>query len=81
MHKERACCEFLAFEMHQEPDEVWLAITAPEDARATADALFEPFLPTQVAAIRVVDNGAGEDLAFGVVSARNRSRSRSRRVK
>jgi hypothetical protein len=45
MHKERACCEFLAFEMHQEPGEVWLTITAPEEARMMADALFEPFLP------------------------------------
>jgi len=43
--KERACCAFLTFEMREHADEVWLSIKAPEEARPTADALFEPFLP------------------------------------
>jgi hypothetical protein len=43
--KERACCAFLTFEMREQADEVWLSIKAPEEARPTADALFEPFLP------------------------------------
>jgi hypothetical protein len=45
VRKERACCAFLTFEMREQADEVWLTIKAPEDARTTADALFEPFLP------------------------------------
>ena len=45
MRKEQACCGFLTFEMREHADEVWLTIKAPEDARTTTDALFEPFLP------------------------------------
>jgi hypothetical protein len=45
IRKERACCSFLTFEMREQADEVWLTIKAPEDARPTGDALFEPFLP------------------------------------
>ena len=44
MRKEQACCAFLTFEMHEYPDEVRLTIRAPKDARASADALFEPFI-------------------------------------
>ena len=44
MREEQACCAFLTFEMHKEPDVVTLTIRAPEEARATVDALFEPFL-------------------------------------
>jgi hypothetical protein len=44
MRKEQTCCAFLTFEMHEHPDEVRLTITAPENARAVADALFEPFI-------------------------------------
>ena len=44
MCKEETCCAFLTFEMHEFRDEVWLTITAPENARAVADALFEPFI-------------------------------------
>jgi hypothetical protein len=36
---------FLTFEMREQADEVWLSIKAPEEARPTADALFEPFVP------------------------------------
>ena len=50
VRKERACCSFLTFEMHERPDEVRLTIRAPEHARASADALFEPFVaPARVA--------------------------------
>ena len=44
MRKERACCAFRTFELSEQPDEVRLTIKAPEEARAMADALFEPFL-------------------------------------
>jgi hypothetical protein len=44
VRKEQACCSFLTFEMHERPDEVRLTIRAPEDARASVDALFEPFV-------------------------------------
>jgi hypothetical protein len=47
VRKERACCAFLTFEMREQADEMWLTIKAPEEARPTADALFEPFLPRQ----------------------------------
>jgi hypothetical protein len=45
VRKERACCAFLTFETREQCDEVWLTVRAPEAARPTADALFEPFLP------------------------------------
>jgi len=35
MRQEQACCAFLTFEMHEEPDAVTLTIKAPEEARAT----------------------------------------------
>jgi hypothetical protein len=44
MRKEQTCCSFLTFEMQEHPDEVRLRIRAPENARASADALFEPFV-------------------------------------
>jgi hypothetical protein len=47
MRQEQACCAFLTFEIHEQPDEVTLTIKAPERARATIDALFEPFLSTK----------------------------------
>ena len=45
VRKERACCAFLTFEVREQAHELWLTIKAPEDARPTADALFDPFLP------------------------------------
>ena len=45
IRKERACCAFLTFETREQGEELWLTVTAPEAARPTADALFEPFLP------------------------------------
>jgi len=47
MRQEQACCAFLMFEMHEEPDAAILTIKAPEEARTTVDALFEPFLPAK----------------------------------
>jgi hypothetical protein len=44
MRDEQACCAFLTFEMHEEPEAVTLTITAPEEARNTVDALFDPFM-------------------------------------
>lgn len=44
IRKEQMCCAFLMFEVREDPDEVQLTITAPENARAVADALFEPFV-------------------------------------
>jgi hypothetical protein len=44
MRQEQACCAFLTFEMHEDPDAVTLTIKAPEEARSMADALFEAFL-------------------------------------
>jgi hypothetical protein len=43
VRNEQACCSFLAFELDERPDEIWVTITAPEEARATADALFAQF--------------------------------------
>lgn len=50
MRKEETCCAFLTFDMHEFGDEVCLTITAPENARAVADALFEPFIAVARAA-------------------------------
>ena len=47
MRQEQACCASLTFEMHEEPDAVTLTIKAPEEARATVEALFEAFLPAE----------------------------------
>ena len=38
MRQEQACCAFLKFEIHKEPDAVTLTIKAPEEARATVEA-------------------------------------------
>jgi hypothetical protein len=43
--RERACCAFLDFDLNETGDTVRLNITAPEEARGSADTLFEPFLP------------------------------------
>lgn len=44
VRKERACCGFLAFDLHQTGGEIRLTITAPEGAREAAEALFEQFI-------------------------------------
>ncbi|GBQ26510.1 hypothetical protein HLH34_10845 [Gluconacetobacter azotocaptans] len=40
---EQSCCAFLLFDVTERTDAVTVTITAPEDARAAAEALFEPF--------------------------------------
>ena len=47
MRHEQACCAFLTFEMHKEPDAVTLTTKAPKEAQATVEALFEAFLPAK----------------------------------
>jgi hypothetical protein len=46
--KEQSCCAFLDFELSESNDGVRLTITAPERARAVADALFEQFVAAAV---------------------------------
>src|SRR5829696_9216599 len=41
---EQHCCAFLTLEVEEQPDAVHVTITAPENARAAADELFEQFL-------------------------------------
>lgn len=43
MAGEQACCAFLGFDLAEADGLVRLTITAPEDAREAAEALFEPF--------------------------------------
>jgi hypothetical protein len=43
--KERACCPFLSFEIHEQANEVWLVIKAREEVQKNTDTLFTPFLP------------------------------------
>jgi hypothetical protein len=45
VRKERACCPFLSFEIHEQANEVWLAIKAPAEVQKNTDTLFGPFLP------------------------------------
>lgn len=44
IRSEQECCAFLQFELSENEKELTLAITAPEPARDTLDALFDPFL-------------------------------------
>jgi hypothetical protein len=44
VRNERACCAFLAFDLREKPQEIVLTITAPEDARELAVALFGQFV-------------------------------------
>ena len=43
--KEQGCCAFFDFEIAETDAGVRLTITAPERARAVADALFDQFVP------------------------------------
>jgi hypothetical protein len=45
VRKEQACCSFLTFEIHEDPDQVWLTIRAPEAARASVDTYLNRSLP------------------------------------
>jgi hypothetical protein len=44
VRREQACCAFLTFDLREEPDHVRLSITAPEEARAAVDTLFQQFV-------------------------------------
>jgi hypothetical protein len=46
VRQEEACCAFLTFEMHEQPDAVKLTIRAPEAAREIANLLFDQFVAT-----------------------------------
>ncbi len=48
--KEQSCCAFLNFDVSEADEHVRLIITAPERARAVADALFAQFAPAGVSA-------------------------------
>jgi hypothetical protein len=41
---EQACCGFLAFELRGAKSELWVTITAPEQARVAAETLFDQFV-------------------------------------
>jgi len=43
IEREKACCAFLSFTLHDEPGQLRLVIQAPETARDGADAAFAPF--------------------------------------
>jgi len=45
VRKERDCCPFLNFEIHEQADEIWLTINVPEEVRKNIDTLFKPFMP------------------------------------
>lgn len=44
VHKEQACCAFLAFDVRDEGDEILVTISAPETARVAAETMFEQFV-------------------------------------
>lgn len=44
VRREQKCCAFLRFELHEDGGALTLAITAPEQAGAALDPLFDPFL-------------------------------------
>lgn len=43
VEREQACCGFLAFDLREVGNELWLTITAPEEARGAAETLFDQF--------------------------------------
>ncbi len=45
IRQEQACCGFLTFEVREDVAGVHVTVTAPEQARESADALFAHFLP------------------------------------
>ena len=59
VRRERECCAFLSFTLHEDPDTVRLTIDAPEAAGASAAVLLEPFTASESAA----PTAAGADCA------------------
>jgi hypothetical protein len=48
VRRERECCAFLTFKLREEGEEIVVAISAPEEARVAAEAMFDQFItPTQ----------------------------------
>jgi hypothetical protein len=45
VRREQECCAFLRFDLEEDALAVRLTITAPEEARDTADMLFATFVP------------------------------------
>jgi hypothetical protein len=45
IRKEKSCCPFLRFDLHEDASGIHLTIAAPEDARAAAEDLFAHFAP------------------------------------
>lgn len=52
VRREQACCAFLTFELHEEPDHVRLVVTAPEEARAAVDTIYGSFTAARGKAAR-----------------------------
>jgi hypothetical protein len=47
VRRERDCCAFLTFELREEGEQVIVTISAPEEARAAAETMFDQFvIPT-----------------------------------
>lgn len=49
--KEKACCAFLTFDLHEDYREIRLTITAPEAAREAANALFQQVVASGSASV------------------------------
>jgi hypothetical protein len=46
VRREQACCAFLDFTIREDASQVVVNVTAPEDARAAAETMFEQFVAT-----------------------------------
>ena len=44
VRNEQACCGFLSFEVREGDDQIHLTLTAPEEARGAAEAMFDQFV-------------------------------------
>jgi hypothetical protein len=52
VRRERECCAFLTFKLREEGEEIVVAISAPEEARVAAEAMFDQFITPTQASIR-----------------------------
>ena len=50
--QEQQCCPFLEFDVREVAAGIQVTIAAPEQARSTADSLFDPFITPQISATR-----------------------------
>ena len=53
VRREQACCAFLTFDLRENPEEITLAVRAPEEAREALDTLFGQFLAGDTAPAEV----------------------------